>query len=96
MQARLKLRKHAQERAFQRKINRDEIRHVLETGETIAEYPDDRPLPSYLVLGWAEDGSRPVHVVAADDEEEGVTYVITVYEPDPKIWTDDFRRKQND
>lgn len=95
MQSRLKLRKHAHERSFQRGIPRDEIRGVLETGEIIREYPDDTPLPSYLVLGWTED-DRPIHVVAADDEEEDVTYVITVYEPDPDLWTDDFRQKQSD
>jgi hypothetical protein len=95
MQPRLKLRQHAHERAFQREISRDDIRSVLEAGETIREYPEDTPLPSYLVLGWVDDGTRPLHVVAADDEEEGVTYVITVYEPDPDIWTDDFREKQD-
>jgi len=96
MQSRLRLRKHAHERSFQRSISRDDIRHVLETGEIIQEYPDDRPLPSYLVLGWTENESRPIHVVAADDEEEDVTHVITVYEPDPDLWTDDFRKKQSD
>ena len=95
MQSRLKLRRHAHERSFQRSIPRDDIRHALETGETIQEYPEDTPLPSYLVLGWVDDGDRPIHVVAADDEEEDVTYVITVYEPDPDIWTDDFRTKQD-
>lgn len=94
MQSRFTLRTHAQERAFQRSISRDDIRHVLETGETIREYPDDTPLPSYLVLGWTED-DRPIHVVAADDEEEDVTRVITVYEPDPDLWTDDFRDRKD-
>lgn len=96
MQERLKLRNHAHERSFQRGISRDEIRRVLETGEIIREYPDDTPLPSYLVLGWTQGGDRPLHVVAADDEEEDVTHVITVYEPNPDIWTDDFREKQTD
>jgi hypothetical protein len=98
MQGRLKLRKHAHERCFQRGISRGEVRRVLKTGETIQEYPDDTPLPSYLVLGWVETeaGERPLHVVAADDEKEDVTYAITVYEPDPDLWTDDFREKQSD
>jgi len=25
-----------------------------------------------------------------------VTYVITVYEPDPNLWTDDFQQKRTD
>lgn len=98
MQSRLKLRKHVHERCFQRGISKKEIRHVLETGDVIREYPDDAPLPSYLVLGWVETetGERPIHVVAADDEREDVTYAITVYEPDPDLWTDDFREKQSE
>jgi hypothetical protein len=97
MNSRLKLSAHAQERRFQRGITRGDIRHVLNTGEIIDEYPSDRPLPSYLVLGWIEerDEHRPVHVVAADDDARDVTYVITVYEPDPDLWTDDFRKKTN-
>ena len=39
------------------------VQAVLESGEAIAEYPDDTPYASRLVLGWA--GPRPLHVVAA-------------------------------
>jgi hypothetical protein len=95
MQSRLKLRRRAQERRFKRDIRRDEIREVLEHGEIIQEHPEASPLPKYKVLGWTRYESRPLHVVAADDEEEDVTYVITVYEPDPDRWTDDFRQKRN-
>jgi hypothetical protein len=95
MQSRLKLRRHAQERRFKRDIRLDEIREVLNHGEVIQERPKAQPFPKYTMLGWIRYGSRPLHVVAADDEEEDVTYVLTVYEPDPNIWTDDFREKQN-
>ena len=95
MQSRLKLRRHAQERRFKRDIRLDEIREVLKHGEVIQERPKAQPFPKYTMLGWIRYGSRPLHVVAADDEEEDVTYVLTVYEPDPNIWTDDFREKQN-
>ena len=40
------------------------------------------------------DRGRPIHVVAADDKRGDITYVLTVYEPDPDLWTDDFREKQ--
>ena len=96
MQSRLKLRRHAQERRLDRDIRRDEIREVLKHGEIIQERPEASPLPKYKVLGWTRYGSRPLHVVAADDEEEDVTYVITVYEPDPNLWTDDFQQKRTD
>ena len=64
--------------------NEDDVRQALDQGEVIREYPDDQPHPSRLVLGRA--GSRPIHVVAADDPGAGETIVITVYEPDPTRW----------
>jgi hypothetical protein len=36
---------------------------------------------------------RPLHVVAAYNDADGETIVITVYEPDPALWSDDFRRR---
>ena len=61
-------------------------------GEVIATYPDDTPLPSRLVLGWL--GDRPLHVVAADNDTDQVTVVITVYEPDPAIWEPRFKSRR--
>lgn len=90
---RLVFRVHAIQRMFQHRISEEDIRYVLEGGETIKNYPDDMPYPSRLVLGWL--ASRPVHVVAADDVESGKTFVITVYEPDPKLWNSGFRRKES-
>lgn len=77
---------------FQNELNEEDVRHVVENGETIREYPNDTPYPSRLVLGWRD--SRPIHVVAADDAENRRTFVVTVYEPDPEIWEPDFRRKR--
>ena len=83
---------HAIQRMFQRHINVDDVRGVLETGETIEHYPDDMPYPIRLVLGWIV--SQPVHVVAADNTESQETIVITVYEPDPSQWEPGFRRRK--
>lgn len=77
---------------FERRIGRDEVRNVLEQGEVIEAYPEDRPFPSRLVLGW--DESRPLHVVAARNEEENETVVITVYEPELDKWEPDFKRRR--
>ncbi len=85
---------HASRRMYERVIYPRDIRHVLHTGEVIEAYPDDLPLPSYLVLGWIEPepGRRvPVHVVAADDDVDHQTHVITVYLPDPDRWTSDYK-----
>jgi hypothetical protein len=58
----------------------------------IREYADDRPYPSWLMLGYI--GTRPLHVVAADNDDDQETIVITVYEPDPQLWEADFKRKK--
>ena len=70
----------------------EDVKHVLATGETIEEYPDDTPYPSRLVLGRC--GGRAVHVVAADNKESEETIVITVYEPSIDGWERDYRRRK--
>jgi len=89
---RLVFRVHAIQRMFQRRISVDDVRHVLSTGEVIEDYPNDTPYPSHLVLGWR--GSRPIHVVAAENMEGQETIVITVYEPDLTQWEPGFRRRR--
>lgn len=74
---------------FERQISVDNVWWVLESGETIAEYPDDRPIPSRLVLGWVLN--QPLHVVAADEKDGDITVVISVYRPDPNLWYPGFR-----
>ena len=83
---------HAIQRMFERRINDEDVLQVIQTGETIENYPDDKPYPSRLILGWSK--SRPLHVVIADNKEDNKTIVITVYEPDPSRWTADFRSRK--
>lgn len=87
----LVFRVHAIQRMFQRGVDNEQVRQVLENGEVIENYPEDSPYPSRLVLGWA--GRRPLHVVAADNDESRETIVITVYEPSPGEWKKDFKRR---
>jgi hypothetical protein len=65
---------------------------VVRAGEHIAEYPDDRPYPSSLILGYV--GSRPVHVVVARDLKDDACYVVTAYVPHKSLWSDDFRTRR--
>ena len=81
---RLVFRVHALQRMLERQISVDDVWWILESGETMAEYSDDRPIPSRLVLGWVL--SKPLHVVAADEKDCDITAVISVYRPDPKLW----------
>lgn len=82
---------HAIQRMFQRRISKEDVRHIVATGEVVEEYPDDIPHPSRLMLGWRK--SQPLHVVVADDPDSQQTIVITVYEPDPSKWDSSFRRR---
>jgi len=77
---------------FERGIQTNTVRSVIESGEVIGNYPDDKPFPSFLLLGWI--GGRPVHVVMAIDYSSKQCYVITVYVPDLDIWHPDFRTKR--
>lgn len=90
--SRLVFRVHAIRRMFRRGISDDDVRRVVADGEPIERYPDDTPYPSRLLLGWS--GSRPIHVVVADNPAGQETIVITVYEPDSGLWEAGFRRRK--
>ena len=90
--SRLVFRVHALRRMVLRNISDSDVRTVLTIGEIIEEYPEDTPYPSRLVLGWS--GSRPLHVVAAENSADAETIVITAYEPEPDLWEAGFRRRR--
>lgn len=89
---RLVFRVHAIQRMFQRRISEEEVGQVVATGEVIEPYPMDKPFPSRLILGWS--GSRPIHVVAADDATAQGTIIVTVYQPDSEEWESGFKRRK--
>ena len=60
-------------------------------GKVIEEYPNDSPYPSCLISGRVNN--RPLHVVIAENEIDNELIVITVYEPDPVKWDDNFERR---
>jgi hypothetical protein len=76
---------------FERRITVEDVRSVVTGGELIQNYPEDKPYPSRLMLGWR--GTRPIHVVVAEDSDAGILVVVTAYEPDPVQWDTAFRRK---
>ncbi len=82
---------HALRRMFERGIATADVAAAVESGEIIMQYPDDRPLPSALLPGYAE--GKPLHVVLARDAT-GTCQIITVYHPDPAIWNDDFKTRR--
>ena len=83
---------HALRQMFARSISADDIRTVIREGEVIASYPDDRPYPSELLLGFSTE--RPLHVILAYNEASRIAYVVTTYVPDPKLWSEDFKTRR--
>ena len=79
-------RQHAIKRMFERGLTEADIEAVLANGKVIKDYPEDKPYPSCLWLGYSHE--RPVHIVYADNGDQRI--IITVYEPDPTQWSDDF------
>jgi len=88
----LSFRIHALRRMFRRRISENEVRSVLATGELIEKYDDEKPYPSYLVLGFSN--RRPIHVVAADNSDDKETIIITVYEPSMAKWQPGFHKRK--
>jgi len=84
--------RHALERMFERSIPPDDVSECIRSGEAIASYPDDSPYPTVLLLVFAR--GLPLHVLVAQEPEIGNCYVVTVYRPDPALWSDDFKRKR--
>jgi hypothetical protein len=77
---------------FERRITEDDVQHIVAIADTIEAYPNDSPYPSRLILGWR--GTRPLHIVVADNVKDDEVVIITVYEPDPAQWSPDFRRRE--
>lgn len=84
---------HAVQRMFERKISAEEVRYVLETGKVIEDYPEDTPYPSRLIMGQYR--GRPIHVVVANNSADLEVVVITVYEPDPCEWDEEFCKRKS-
>ena len=82
---------HSVRRMFERYITKANVLETIKKGEIIAEYPNDNPFPSYLVLGFVNN--HPLHVVIASDNENSICHVVTAYNPDAALWEKDFRKK---
>ena len=76
-----------------RHISRDEILGSVDTYRVVESYPDDKYLPSYLVLATAAVGGA-FHVLFAADVEGNNVRVITAYHPSPEEWEPDFSSRK--
>jgi hypothetical protein len=80
---------HAVKRMIKRNISCQEIETVINEGEIIEEYPDDKYAPTCLVYGKTVTG-RILHVQVALPPS---VVVITAYEPDPEQWINGKNRR---
>jgi hypothetical protein len=88
----LKFTGHAIRQMFIRRISDTDVRNVIQGGEIIMDYPDDKPLPSKLILGFSN--GRPIHVVLAYDAANETGYVITAYVPDENLWNNNYKSRR--
>jgi hypothetical protein len=85
-------RKHILIRLSERKIIQADVLKVVLNGEIIEDYPEDKPFPSCLILGWIR--KKPFHVVISLDEVSNKAYFITVYEPNLTEFNQDFKTRR--
>ena len=83
--------RHAFRRAIERDISETEIRAAGKLAEVIEDYPQDKYSPSALLLGFTAAG-RPLHFQVSFTDADS-TKIITIYEPDPKEWSEHRTRR---
>jgi Domain of unknown function (DUF4258) len=88
--------KHAVDQSILRQIRVQEIREIISNGQVIEDYPNDKYGPSCLISGLTQN-QRTIHVQCSYPSRP-LLKIITLYEPDPQRWNDDFtqRRIRND
>lgn len=83
---------HVNMRLAGRFICRELILGAVETLELVEAYPDDKYLPSYLLLGRA--GAETLHLLVAVDLEGDNVRIVTAYRPDADEWQDDLKTRR--
>lgn len=83
---------HVNMRLAGRFIPREAILEARDTYELVEEYPDDKYLPSYLVLG--RYGQKTFHVLFAADVAGDNVRVVTAYCPDRREWEPDQKTRR--
>ncbi|MCH7756243.1 DUF4258 domain-containing protein [candidate division KSB1 bacterium] len=84
--------RHAVDQSILREISNEEIIAVIQSGEIIEDYPQDKYGPSCLIAGSTPKG-RWVHVQVSYPGRPKVK-VITVYQPNTEEWINFKMRKK--
>ena len=83
---------HVALRLRERGVKRMDLIDCITTGEIIEQYPEDKPFPSCLILGFCE-ASVPLHVVVALNPAVSCC-IITAYRPDSSKWEADLKTRK--
>lgn len=90
---RYRLTLHAEQERDADEITIEEIETAFTALEAviIEDYPDDPRGHSVLVLGFTER-NEPLHALWSIHENTAI--LITIYRPDPKLWSDWKKRRE--
>jgi hypothetical protein len=83
--------RHAFHRAVERNISTEDIIQAGTMAEVIEKYPDDKYLPSCLLLGFTRK-QRPLHMQVCYTDTN-ILKIITLYEPNPRQWQEYRKRR---
>ncbi len=84
---------HVNMRLEGRFIPREAVLGSVESYEIIEAYPEDKYLPTYLVLG--RSASEAFHVLFAADLDGDNVRVVTAYRPGGAEWEDNLKTKES-
>jgi Domain of unknown function (DUF4258) len=86
--------KHATDQTVSRRIQVREIQEAIASGQVIEDYPEDKYGASCLINGLTLN-YRPLHIQCSYPSRP-LLKIITVYEPDPQRWNDDFTQRRRE
>lgn len=84
---------HVNMRLRGRAIARQALLNAVETFVLVEAYPEDKYLPSYLVLATSE--AEAFHVLFAADVLGDNVRVVTAYRPDKGEWLPDLKSRRS-
>lgn len=83
---------HVNMRLKSRFVSRQHILEAVDSYEIVESYPEDKYLPSYLVL--ARPVGDAIHVLFATDVEGRNVRVVTSYRPSAGEWEADLKTRR--
>ena len=83
---------HIGRRLEKRAIGRSAIVASTKTYELVESYPDDKYLPSYLILAWHEGDA--FHILFGTDTDDRNARVVTAYRPSSEEWEADLKTRR--